>query len=149
MDILNILIVGFTALLPALLLLDMACKLSRPTRPAAPLPTRIDSEGRDVSELPGLWDESDIIEPAPVVEPVAVIEVAPVVASPKPRAAAKAMPSPIAITIQPEQESEPAQSPKLTSPELRKLCSAAGVKWRSVNGGKHLSVAQMRAALNL
>ena len=33
-----------------------------------PLPTRTDSEGRDVTELPGLWDESDVVE-APAKPP--------------------------------------------------------------------------------
>ena len=36
----------------------------------------------------------------------------------------------------------------LTSPELRKECSAIGVKWRNVYGKRHLSKAEMVAVLS-
>ncbi len=35
----------------------------------------------------------------------------------------------------------------MTSPELRKECTAIGIKWRNVYGKRHLSKAEMLAAL--
>ncbi len=35
----------------------------------------------------------------------------------------------------------------MTSPELRKECTAIGIKWRNANGSRHLSKAEMLAAL--
>ncbi len=35
----------------------------------------------------------------------------------------------------------------MTSPELRKECTAIGIKWRNAHGSRHLSKAEMLAAL--
>ena len=43
---------------------------------------------------------------------------------------------------------EPPDFATLPSSELRRLCQVAGIKWRSVNGTKHLSKNQMILALN-
>ncbi|MGG6242705.1 hypothetical protein ACQ4N7_29200 [Nodosilinea sp. AN01ver1] len=97
----------------------------------ATLPHRTDTEGRDVTETPGLWDETDTLEPVGIAA----------------RAAAIAPPM-AKTTIPTETTTAAAEIPAKTVKELRQLCTDSGVKWRNAKGkNRHLSKAEMIAAL--
>jgi hypothetical protein len=105
-----------------------------------------------VGEL--LFKEYAQTEPAPIDAPIPAIadpweEVAPTPAIAKTiaRPAVLAVDVPDAVKESIALDVDARRYQGLTSPQLRQECGKVGIKWRNAHGSKHLSKAEMLAAL--